>query len=58
MRPRTKHIALKYHHFCQHMVDGTVTIKQGDIEKQQAYIFIKVVDEKQLSFLQGLIMGW
>jgi hypothetical protein len=26
MRPRTKHIALKYHHFSKHVADGTVSV--------------------------------
>ena len=26
MRPRTKHIALKYHHFRKHVKDGTVSV--------------------------------
>ena len=41
MRPRTKHINVKYHHFRQYVFDGTITIQQVISSKQLADIFTK-----------------
>jgi len=48
MRPCTKHIALKYHHF----------INPIDTHKQTADIFTKPLDEKQFVYLRKKLCGW
>ena len=42
-RPRTKHIAIKYHHFREHVKNGMVSIKAIDTGEQIADQFIKVL---------------
>ena len=43
--PRTKHIAIKYHHFREHVHKGIVSIHEIDTKKQTADIFTKPLDE-------------
>jgi hypothetical protein len=38
--PRTKHIALKYHHFCSHIKDGHIEISYCPTEDQKANLRI------------------
>ena len=56
--PRTKHIAIKYHHFRQFFSDGTIIIKSIDTTEQIADIFAKPLGEKSLCFLRHQLMGW
>ena len=58
MRPQTKHIALKYHHFRQHVLEGIVTVERIDTKNQQAGIFTKGLDKSQFCFFRQKIMGW
>ena len=58
MRPRTKHIALKYHHFRQHVLNGDVSVLHVDTKEQEADIFTKALDENQFAALRRKIMGW
>ena len=41
MRPRTWHIALKYHHFHEHIKNGSVRINPIDTHEHQADIFTR-----------------
>ena len=56
--PRTKHIAIKYHHFRIFVSDGTIIIKSIDTAKQIADIFNKPLGEKSFCFLWHQLMGW
>jgi len=56
--PRTKHIALKYHHFRQFVSNGTVVIKPIDTKEQTADILTKPLDEKQFVYLRKKLCGW
>ena len=58
MRPRTKHIALKYHHFRKHVTDGTISITYLESTKQIADIFTKPLGDAQFTTLRGLLTGW
>ena len=55
--PRTKHIALKYHHFRSH-VGRSITINYVDTLKQQADILTKPVRDDLFYKLRFMIMGW
>eukprot|EP00957_Ditylum_brightwellii_P202288 15329487-Ditylum_brightwellii.AAC.1 len=47
MRPRTKHIAIKYHHFRSKVKDDSTKIKRVDIHKQQADLLTKNLNRDQ-----------
>ena len=56
--PRTKHIAIKYHHFRKHVTDKTVSIFPIDTKDQLADIYTKPLDRVIFKKLQLLLMGW
>mmetsp|Transcript_7788 Transcript_7788/g.16658 ORF Transcript_7788/g.16658 Transcript_7788/m.16658 type:complete len:228 (+) Transcript_7788:167-850(+) len=56
--PRTKHIALKYHHFRRFVTNRTIKINPIDTREQIADIFTKPLDEKQFVYLQKKLCGW
>ena len=52
MRPRTKHIALKYHHFISSIKSGTVSIQYIETHLQIADIFTKAHNDAQFCNLR------
>ena len=42
MRPRTKHIAIKCHHFCMHVQQGDIKIVKIDTAEQEADFLTKL----------------
>ena len=56
--PRTKHIALKYHHFRRFVKDLTIKIFPIDTKEQTADIFTKPLDEALFVHLRKKLMGW
>ena len=58
LTPRTKHIAIKYHHFRKFVKSGQVTIHPVSTREQIADIFTKPLDEKQFRYLRSLFMRW
>ena len=56
--PRTKHIAIKYHHFRRYVADGTITIVPVDTTDQIADIFTKPLDRVVFTKLRRMLMGW
>ena len=57
-RPRTKHIALKYHHFREYVKRGLVNIEPIDTKLQIADIFTKPLEPNQFTFLRKKLCGW
>ena len=58
MRPRTRHIAIKYHHFRDHVRQGKVRIEHVASEDQLADIFTKPLPLATFSRLRNSLMGW
>jgi len=65
MRPRTKHINLKYHFFRSRVVQdgdedikGKVHIKAIDTKEQQGDLFTKSVCQELFLKFRKAIMGW
>jgi hypothetical protein len=58
IRPRTKHINIKYHHFREAVHQGIIHIKRIDTTQQQADIFTKPLPEQLFTYLRQRIMGW
>ena len=56
--PRTKHIALKYHHFRQFVSNGTLKINPIDTLEQTADIFTKPLDQAKFEYLRKKLCGW
>ena len=58
-RPRTKHIALKYHHFRNFVKEGRVEILPIDTKQQIADIFTKGISDVVLfKHLRHKLLGW
>jgi hypothetical protein len=58
MRPRTKHLNAKYHHFREAVANGLITILYIPTRKQLADIFTKAVVIALFEFLHRGIQGW
>lgn len=58
MRPRTKHIGLKHHHFRSKVKEGLVTIKYVNTKNQLADLLTKALSEAQFLKLGRGINGW
>ena len=56
--PRTKHIAIKYHHFRSYVYDGQIVINPIDTTEQLADILTKPLQAKSFCYLRGKLMGW
>ena len=57
-RPRTKHIAIKYHHFREHVKKGLVTISAIDTKEQIADQFTKGLQPAVYEYLRLKLLGW
>ena len=55
--PRTKHIAIKYHHF-RSCIGTKVTIHSINTKEQTAYIFTKPLEELPFLYLRNKLSGW
>jgi hypothetical protein len=58
MRPRTRHIALKYHHFHSHIENGSISISWIDTKHQLADIFTKQLSASSFLPLRHSLLGW
>jgi hypothetical protein len=59
MTPRTKHIAVKYHHFRSKIgPDKGIIIQRIDTNEQKADIFTKGLGAQQFAYIRKLVMGW
>jgi hypothetical protein len=58
MRPRTKHINTKYHHFRSKVMDGTLRIEHMPTQDKVTAISTKCVNADILVKLRKVISGW
>jgi Reverse transcriptase (RNA-dependent DNA polymerase) len=58
MRPRTKHLNAKYHHFRDAVARKKITIQYINTKSQQADILTKSVIVELFTNIRKLIMGW
>jgi len=58
MRPRTKHINIKYHHFRDYVERGEVSVHPIDTKEQPADMLTKPLNEPTLAKHRKFIMGW
>ncbi len=55
--PRTKHTALKYHHFCSHVKNGHIEISYPT-EDQKADLLTKPLADAEYFRLRHMLIGW
>jgi hypothetical protein len=58
IRPRTKHLNIKYHHFREEVKKGTISVYHVGTKEQVADIFTKALDEGLFTKFRKRIMGW
>ena len=56
--PRTRHIAIKYHHFRQYVKKGIIKIFPIDTKEQTADIFTKPLPAELFQYLRQKLCGW
>ena len=57
-RPRTKHIAIKYHHSRGSVKSGAIEVLPIDTLEQVADIFTKALDQQKFEYLRKKLIGW
>ena len=58
LSPRTKHIAIKYHHFRKYIDTKGIKLHSIDTREQTADIFTKPLDDKLFEHLRKKLCGW
>jgi hypothetical protein len=58
MRPRTKHLNIKYHHFREGVRKGTISIYHTRTTEQMADIFTIPLPEPSFTQFREKMMGW
>ena len=58
MTPRTKHFAVEYHWFREHMKEGEIEAKRIDTDIQLADIFTKGLKRQEFEKKRKLLMKW
>jgi hypothetical protein len=58
MTPRSKHYAIKYHWFREHIRPGNIELVKISSEDQLGNIFTKGLSRVLFSHLQKKLMGW
>jgi len=56
--PSTKHIALKYHHFCSHVKKGHIEINYCPTEDQKADFLTNPLEDSAFFRLRHMLIGW
>jgi len=56
--PRTKQLSIKYHHFRDQVLNGTVQVAKVHTNDNWADIFTKPLAHVKFKWLQSLLMGW
>jgi hypothetical protein len=57
-RPRTKHISIKLHRFCNNVASGEMTVAKIDTTLQWADFLTKPLPQVSFERLRKLVMGW
>ena len=57
-RPRTKHLAMKLHHFLSYVNSGEISVHKIDTSLQLADVLTKPINTKLLKYHRKTIMGW
>jgi hypothetical protein len=58
MTPRSKHYAVKYHWFWEHLVPRKIQLVEIATKDQLGDIFTKGIDKATFKNLRKMLMGW
>ena len=58
MTPRSKSLAVKYHWFKEHLIEGEIEAKRIDTDLQKADIFTKGLARIEFEKKRRMIVGW
>ena len=58
MRPRTKHLSARLHHFRQYVLNGKIDVVYVRSKENIADIFTKPLPRPAFEYLRGKLMGW
>jgi histone deacetylase 1/2 len=58
MRPRTKHLNIKYHHFRSFVQEGSISVQHVSTDEQIADIFTKPLNEDLFGHHRKKLVGW
>jgi hypothetical protein len=58
MIPRSKHYAVKYHWFCEHLAPRKIQLVKIATNDQLGDLFTKGLDKVSFENLQKMLMGW
>jgi hypothetical protein len=58
MTPRSKHYAVKYHWFQEHLVPCKIQLVKITTKDQLGDIFTKSLDKATFKYLRKMLMGW
>ena len=58
MRPRTKHINIRYHHFREHVRAGQITVQKVSTDEQTADVLTKQLPMEVFRKHRRAICGW
>ena len=58
MRPRTRHINLKYHHFREFVANKIIAIEKVDGDDQLADILTTPLADDKFTYLRHGLLGW
>jgi hypothetical protein len=58
MTPRSKHYAIKYHWFCEHLVPCKIQLVKIDTKNQLGDVFTTLLEKIAFQCLQQMLMGW
>ena len=56
--PRTKHLAIRLHHFRSHVINKTISIEHISTKNQIADLFTKPLPKSSFTTLSSKVMGW
>ena len=58
LRPRTKHIAVQYHHFRHYVTTKQISVEYVKTTNQIADIFTKPLPRPTFAYLRKLLLNW
>ncbi len=58
MTPRSKHYAVKYHWFCEHLIPKNIQLVKIATDEQLGDLFTKGLEKVAFMRLRKMLIGW